>query len=654
MTLSSDIQTALRRAGEWLYSIRKEKGQWQDMVYKGQGILNTAEAWRSLVLIDSEILQVRWKNQWIEQDCRQLIREVGKYGFLRSPYYPSNHPHQSIDSASFVLLMLQAFYASENATMPESTLQLVRRAVDWLVENQGKEGGWSWGELRTSRPLYPYFTYMAIESLRVVKAPEAQKAIEMGINWLIRTQLSDGSFPAHSQSDASDVASTAYASIALSESKSPKARGTLSRATHYLLSASLSDITQLGHLKIIEPDKPPQLAIDYENYSVSANVLLALIRAREYFKDDELSQLDERIRFLVQHLLEQQAPNGGWPKSYATIYVTHTVSEALVAYLKFAQTQPKSTTRQASEHFNPYVFGFPIQHPQLFFGREAIIERIRADMATDAVTKRDIALIGKRRIGKTSLLYQLPYYLLQDGHLTFYLDLELMQNNVQFLQTFIAELGQTIFEMLGKKNLGVMFSRAGQRLDHKLFRQLDIELQTPFFSVSTASRTPDMFRGFLSDVENLLSHFRKRRKSASVKIICILDEIAALKNLADNSLYSLLRGVSQHNPDLVFIVAGTLQFSDSALPFYSIFTPIHLGQLEREAAIELITHPVKGKITYTNEAIEHLLLTSRRQPHILQGLCYHCIRLLPSSETKVDVQVVREASSKWKLDKDWT
>jgi len=655
MALSSHITDALKEAGDWLIKIREEKGSWQDMVYKQQGIVNTAEAWRSLALIGSVIQDVKLPKELVKADCRQLIKDVNAHGFIRSPYYPSNRPHESIDTAAFVCLMLHTLFSQNKTAIPKPISSLADRGEKWLLTNQSPAGGWSWGTLKNGRPLYSYFTYMAIKALQTVKDENAQRAIKRGEEWLVEAQLANGSFAVHSHSEEPDIASTAYAVISMSENKTSFAQAALSRAIRYLLSASFEDVIHVGHLKIVEPGKPPQLAIVYENYAVAANVLLALVHARSHCTN--IPPLDDRIQFFVQYLLAQKEPSGGWPKSYSTIYVTHTVIEALVAYLKYVQTKPQLAREETKEHFNPYIFGFPIQHPHLFFGREAIIERIRADINTPPEVKRDIALIGERRIGKTSLLYQLAHHLKSDGHLVFYLDLELMQNVPQFLQTFIAELGQEVFSMHEKGNVKASFSRAFHRLDRKLFRQLDIELQTPFLAVYTNHVPQDMFSIFLRDVQQLLERFRKWRTQPSAKIICLLYEITCLKNFEESRLYSLLRGIAQQTPSMVFIVAGTPEacriITDEASPFYNIFTPIHLGRLEQHPAIELITRPVKGKISYRNEALEYLLQTSQQHPYILQALCYHCIRRLPSAETEVNTSIVKQAIDEWQLHKDW-
>ena len=613
MALKQEIRQALAASAQWLLSIR-EHGSWQDMVYKEQGILNTAEAWRSLALLKQVLPHLEWDGKWLEQDIEQMIEEVEQQGFQRSPYAPAGREHESVDSVAFVSLMIQSL--SLEGTSP--TLRMLsQHAKDWLMEHRSSEGLWSWGKYREGFPLYPYFTYMASKALGE-KAPVLKSL-----------QLRDGSFPVHSLSQQPDIASTAYASLALG--KCPERKS----AIRFLLSAPLHDITQAGLLKIDKPQQAPQLALSYENYAVAGDVLLALVAFQQETSD--WVQLQDRMEFLVHYLLEQQEPGKGWPQSYATLYVTHTVIEALVSYLEWMETRKPTTS--ASQHFNPYIFGFPIQRRDLFFGRESILERVREDMKVTSATKRDLALVGERRIGKTSLLYQLQTMLKEEGHHPLFLDLELIQSVPQFLQSFITQLGQAVFQ-------NSSLWRAYHRLDRGFLRQLDIELQTPMVSLHRL-RTQDMVKLFLDDVATLLSRFRKSREHCSRKCVCLLDEIGCLQP----ELYRLLRGLAQASPDLVFIIAGSQKdcqmLTDTASPLYNIFNVIPVEQLDRQSAIQLITQPVEGRIRYSRDAIELLLDASQRRPYHLQGLCYHALRLLPVSESLITKHQVQSAIKEW-------
>jgi len=376
---------------------------------------------------------------------------------------------------------------------------------------------------------------------------------------------------------------------------------------------------------------------------VPADVLLALVKTLPYV--DKLPQIQERIQFLVQYLLEQKEAKAGWPKTYSTIYVTRTCVEALAAYWQYLQTHPQIRVAYKDTAYNPYIFGFPIHNPRMFFGRESIIQRMRDDLQVAKNAKRDLALIGARRIGKTSLLLNLPFFLKQDGHIVIYLNLELTQTKEQFLKTFIKLLGKEIFAQSS------LFLRAFHQLDRKLFRKLDIELQVPFLTFST-NNPLSLYAAFLSDVDSLMKQFRKYKREG--KVVFMLDEIACLN---DAKLYSLLRGIAQKYPDLVFIVAGTDKawstINNATSPFYNIFNPIHIGELEREAAIKLICEPVKNQVSYTQDAVELILKESRLSPYDIQGICYHCLRLLEPSSKRIDDKIAKQAIERFAKHRNW-
>ncbi len=491
---------------------------------------------------------------------------------------------------------------------------------------------------------------MALTALASVKDShkDIRSAIDNGAEWLCSIQKPDGSFPVYDGQDYSDVASTAYALLGLLCADEIN-KTVLKDAVEYLLSLSYTDLTRVGNLKIVEPDKPPQLWVNYENYAVPADVLLALVRAAPYLK--KLPQIQERIQFLVQYLLSQKEEKAGWPKTYSTIYVTRTCVEALVAYLHYLQSNPQIRTPGRGITYNPYIFGFPIHNPKMFFGRESVIQRIRDDLQVAENAKRDLALIGARRIGKTSLMLNLPFFLKQDRHIVIYLNLELQQTKEQFLTSFIKFLGREIFAQ-NKHKLSAIFLRAFHQLDKKLFRKLDIELTTPFLTVFTNTKPQDLDAAFLSDVDLLMKRYCKYKQNG--KIVFMLDEIA---HLNDGKVYSLLRGIAQKYSDLAFIIAGTDKawgmINSEISPFYNIFNPIHLGELERDAAVKLICQPVKNQVSYTQKAIELILKASKLSPYDIQGICYHCLRLLGHSTKQVNPKIAKQAIELFLRNQDW-
>ena len=161
MDISSQVKSVLKQAGEWLIEIRKEKGSWQDMVYKQQGILNTAEAWLSLMKIHSILDDLTWDKRWLKADCQRVMEAVSAHGFVRSPYAPENQPHaalsppdgsgqavlhgESVDSAAFVQLWLGSLTGTGKPDTSRATNSLAGSAVGFLIESQSPSGGWSLG-----------------------------------------------------------------------------------------------------------------------------------------------------------------------------------------------------------------------------------------------------------------------------------------------------------------------------------------------------------------------------------------------------------------------------------------------------------------------------------------------------------------------------
>ena len=58
--------------------------------------------------------------------------------------------------------------------------------------------------------------------------------------------------------------------------------------------------------------------------------------------------------------------------------------------------------------FNPYISGEPVRREEMFFGRHELLQRIVATLHNNS-----IMIHGERRIGKTTLLYQLANALRQ-------------------------------------------------------------------------------------------------------------------------------------------------------------------------------------------------------------------------------------------------
>ena len=97
---------------------------------------------------------------------------------------------------------------------------------------------------------------------------------------------------------------------------------------------------------------------------------------------------------------------------------------------------------------NPYVAGSPVSRPEMFFGREDVFEFVRGALVGQH-QDNVIVLYGKRRTGKTSVLYQM-HRNIDPRYLPILVDLQAM--TMDSLSGFLWELASTIRRALRREH----------------------------------------------------------------------------------------------------------------------------------------------------------------------------------------------------------
>jgi squalene-hopene/tetraprenyl-beta-curcumene cyclase len=142
--------------------------------------------------------EVRRKGDWSVK--RPNVEPSGWYFEFANEWYPD------IDDTAMVLLALSQSKGSD----PAAHAATVKRAVDWLLAMQGKDGGWAafdvdndWESLSfvpfadhnaMLDPSCPDITGRVVEALCRMGVGHSHPAIRRGIEYLIRTQEQDGSW----------------------------------------------------------------------------------------------------------------------------------------------------------------------------------------------------------------------------------------------------------------------------------------------------------------------------------------------------------------------------------------------------------------------------------------------------------------------------
>ena len=242
---------------------------------------------------------------------------------------------------------------------------------------------------------------------------------------------------------------------------------------------------------------------------------------------------------------------------------------------------------------NPYIPGQPVDDPDLFFGRRDLFIWIREHLIKG---RRVFVISGARRIGKTSLLRQLPAHLPEE---------------------FLA--------------VGIKFSKEkAPRLDALLWQVADAIATRAGEQLAAACRQPD-WADFEGQPDRLLVHYWPQVRAALGDrcLVLMMDDVDFLAREQINLLDPFLSVMTSWREQdegvaLVMTTAPTWQETLSRKHprlFGGSLTSV-LGTLSSEDASRLITWPVDGVLTYDYGVPRRMVETTSGQPYYLQLLCF--------------------------------
>jgi CheY-like chemotaxis protein len=272
---------------------------------------------------------------------------------------------------------------------------------------------------------------------------------------------------------------------------------------------------------------------------------------------------------------------------------------------------------------NPYIAGPPITDPKMFFGREQILLKI-----INTLHNNHIMITGPRRIGKTTLLYQLKNRLitLNDSAYSFVPIMVDVQGTPEqdFFHTVMDDIVTALPEYLSKQAISALdFDHSDSKYNSRVFGK---------------------------DLGKIIKALRQNSPGKTVKLILLMDEMDVM-NSYNQRVQSQLRSIFQkpfaHN--LGVVVAGTdlrQQWERYESPFYNMFTPLTLKPFSLEEARQLILKPVASIYQYDDKAVTKILEETGGHPFRLQQLCREIIQRVTEKKRKritlVDVETTLE------------
>jgi photosystem II stability/assembly factor-like uncharacterized protein len=261
----------------------------------------------------------------------------------------------------------------------------------------------------------------------------------------------------------------------------------------------------------------------------------------------------------------------------------------------------------------PYVSGVPVKSDEAFYGREDIFRFVQETLA--APEQNVVVLFGPWRMGKTSILRQLPNRL-SNGFYCVFFDMQGRAN--QRVSKVLYDLATAIAHSLGM----VSPSAASFEDEGRYFLE-------HFLPSAYAQLEGKQLLLLLDDFDALAEEASPAKGTASAELFPILGQLISNKtHLA-----------------FVFVVGHRVEELPSRLQrLLRQGHHKHISFLNHQNAVQLVTELAKGELKYTAEAIKAILDVTRGHPYFTQVLCSevfdHAQRMNTKEVTVKDIRTV--------------
>lgn len=277
--------------------------------------------------------------------------------------------------------------------------------------------------------------------------------------------------------------------------------------------------------------------------------------------------------------------------------------------------------------FNPYISGEPVRREEMFYARYDLLDRIVSTLHNNS-----IMIHGERRIGKTTLLYQLANALrqVQDSVYWFVpvlIDLEGTVEGQLFLQ-----LGEDIYQEVAC--LPGLSSADAESL-HQLICHHS-------FDAAAGGVTAYTDREFCRDLRTIMrvleQYCQEAQAGRQVRLILLLDEVDTLSHF--NHIYQQqLRRIFMRDfaATLGAVVAGiaiSKEWDRIESPWYNLFNEIAMQPFSRSEAIDLLVEPVRNYYMYEPAALSFILDHSDGRPYRIQQYAMEAVNHMLKSKRR--------------------
>jgi hypothetical protein len=267
---------------------------------------------------------------------------------------------------------------------------------------------------------------------------------------------------------------------------------------------------------------------------------------------------------------------------------------------------------------NPYIFGSPVrpeEKSRLFVGRRDIIKEIESNLANIS-QKPTLFLHGRRRVGKSSVLINLPRFL-GKRYISTYIDCQ-DPRTTESPASFCFTLSMSI---------------------SNLFKDRSFLIAYPSFGAF--QKNPFTILG------NWFDKIEETLETENKLILIALDEYEKLEEsiLRGNlsiEILDQLRNIIQHRKLFVVLITGSKELNELKLNWSDYLISartIKLGYLSKDEARILITNPIDDfSLNYeggeNGEVVNKIIAVTSCQPYLVQALGFELVNYLNTQHRK--------------------
>jgi hypothetical protein len=354
---------------------------------------------------------------------------------------------------------------------------------------------------------------------------------------------------------------------------------------------SVTAIAAVGHTLAAGDLAGPTSALLRRFASASNDIAVGLTQISSYNQRLVLATVEQELNRLLLELLRTTDPYAQRfqpiARQWRQIVADHGQALAAAAVVN-------------GEIANPYVVGVPLtKHQEIFVGRTDVSARI--EQLLQDTNHPPLLLYGQRRMGKTSLLYNLRWLLPQP------------------IAPLLVDLQGPV--ALANGHASFLYNVAKAMTNSARQQAL---LLPPLSRDRLADDPVTTFDDWLDQVETAAL------AQGRTTLLIALDEFEALDSALRKGLLSAeavlgsIRHVIQHRPRFKLLLAGSHTLDEFAhWSSYLINAQmIHLSYLGEAEARQLVERPIHGfGLHYTPAASQHVLTVTHGHPYLIQLLC---------------------------------